>query len=137
RRRATGADLALGVFPVDEPERLGPVEMDADGRVRRIHDKPPGREWMNSWAVASWSPRFTRFCSEWDARRPPGGAEPALGHVFEAARADGLAVVAVSFDSGRFLDIGTPQGLRSALRALTDRGILDQVQSVLGLGPER
>jgi glucose-1-phosphate thymidylyltransferase len=134
RRRAAGADLALGVFPVDEPERLGPVEMDAEGRVLRVHDKPTGRQWMNSWAVASWSARFTRYCAEWEARRPRSGPEPALGHVFDAARADGLDVVALAFDSGHFLDIGTPHGLRAALRALTDRGILDQVQSVLGLG---
>jgi glucose-1-phosphate thymidylyltransferase len=137
RRRAAGADLALGVFPVDEPERLGPVEMDAAGRVQRVHDKPADRKWMNSWALASWSPRFTRYCAEWQGRRSPGSAEPALGHVFEAARAEGLSVLGVPFDDGRFLDIGTPRGLRAALRALTDRGILDQVQSVLGLGPER
>jgi glucose-1-phosphate thymidylyltransferase len=133
RRRERGADLALGVFPVDEPERLGPVEMDDEGRVLRIHDKPRGRQWMNSWAVASWSSRFTRYCAEWERRRSRANGEPALGHVFEAARADGLAMVAVPFDSGHFLDIGTPRGLRAALRALTDRGILDQVQSVLGL----
>jgi glucose-1-phosphate thymidylyltransferase len=137
RRRAAGADLGLGVFPVDEPERLGPVEMDAEGRVHRVHDKPADRRWMNSWALASWSARFTRYCAEWEARRPGDGPEPALGHVFEAARSDGLSVVGVAFESGRFLDIGTPRGLRAALRALTDRGILDQVQSVLGLEPER
>jgi len=137
RRRAAGADLALGVFPVDEPERLGPVEMDAEGRVLRVHDKPADRKWMNSWALASWSARFTRYCAEWEGRRPRSGPEPALGHVFDAARADGLSVVGLPFDAGHFLDIGTPRGLRAALRALTDRGILDQVQSVLGLEPER
>jgi len=137
RRREAGADLALGVFPVDEPERLGPVEMDAEGRVQRVHDKPADRKWMNSWALASWSARFTRYCAEWEGRRPRSGPEPALGHVFESARADGLSVVGVLFAAGHFLDIGTPRGLRAALRALTDRGILDQVQSVLGLEPER
>jgi glucose-1-phosphate thymidylyltransferase len=135
-RLAAGADLALGVFPVDEPERLGPVDLDPGGLVRRVLDKPAGRGPRNSWAVASWSARFTRYCAEWERRREaPGAGEPALGHVFEAARADGLQLAAREFPAGHFLDIGTPHGLRAALRALTERGILDEVQSVLGLAP--
>lgn len=134
-RRTAGADLALGVFPVDEPERLGPVDLDPAGAVRAVLDKPAGRGPRNSWGVASWSARFTRYCAEWERRRAPGAGEPALGHVFEAARADGLRVTAREFPAGHFLDIGTPHGLRAALRALTERGILDEVQSVLGLAP--
>ncbi len=39
-RIASGADVMLGVFPTDEPERLGPVELARDGSIVRIHDKP-------------------------------------------------------------------------------------------------
>lgn len=120
-RRETAADLVLGAFPVHEPERLGPVELDASGRVVRILDKPGDRRVENSWGVACWSPRFTAFCCAWDeARERERGpqSERAIGHAFEAARKDGLDVRARFFPDGRMLDIGTPAGLREALQAL-------------------
>lgn len=134
-RRQAGADLALGVFPVEEPERLGPVEMAPDGEVLGIHDKPGHGRWRNSWGVASWSRRFTDFCSEWDEARRPGTGEAALGHAFEAARQAGLAVTALLFEDGRFLDIGTPAGLRAALRALATEGALEEFQAAFGARP--
>lgn len=124
-RLSTGADLALGVFPVREPERLGPVEIAADGTVLRVLDKPGDRRVANSWGVACWSPRFTAFCCDWDeARERAGDAGPerALGHAFEAARKAGLSVCARYFPAGRMLDIGTPAGLREALAALDPSG---------------
>jgi len=134
RRVRAGADLALGVFPVEEPERLGPVEVGPEGDVDRILDKPGHRAVMNSWGVASWSATFTRFCAEWDEKGTAGpGRERALGHAFEAARQAGLRVVARRFESGLFLDIGTPSGLRRALQVLGEHGVLEQVQAALGV----
>jgi glucose-1-phosphate thymidylyltransferase len=125
------ADLALGVFPVDEPERLGPVELAKDGRVLAVHDKPRGRAPRNSWGVASWSARFTELCCAWDrAEEARGNGERALGHAFEAARKSGLAMTGRAFDDGAFLDIGTPKGLRAALSALATRGVLVPDQSL-------
>ena len=130
-RLACGADLMLGVFPVDEPERLGPVELSPSGAVVRIHDKPGVRTWMNSWGVASWSARFTDFVADWDAQRDgAGSAERAIGHAFEAARVAGLGVGAVDFPGGQMHDIGTPHGLRAALRALAQPDVVDAM-----LGP--
>ena len=139
RRVATGADLVLGVFPVDEPERLGPVEIGPDGSVIHVHDKPGHTPHRNTWGVASWTARFADFCCEWeDARRQrePDG-EGALGHAFEAARAAGLGVGAVFFADGRFLDIGTPNGLRSALAALATDGVLVASQATVASGRPR
>ncbi|MGN6110941.1 MAG: sugar phosphate nucleotidyltransferase [Kofleriaceae bacterium] len=119
-RRTTGADLVLGVFPVDEPERLGPVELDPAGRVVRIFDKPGPTPLRNSWGLASWSPAFTAFCCAWEAERA-GPAERPIGEAFEAARAAGLRVEAVPFPDGKMLDIGTPAGLRAALDTLAQR----------------
>jgi len=131
-RVAAGAAVGLGVFPVNEPERLGPVELAADGTVVRILDKPGHCEIKTTWGVVSWSGAFTEFCTQWQAR-VEGPAEPSIGFVFEAARKAGLGVSACSFGDGTYLDIGTPQGLRTALRALAEHGVLDEVQVALGL----
>jgi glucose-1-phosphate thymidylyltransferase len=121
-RRAEGADLALGVFPVDEPERLAPVEMADDGTVLQIHDKPGHRRWPNSWGIAAWSRTFTDFCSTWDeAREKSSPKEGVLSDAFEAARVAGLKVRAQRFDDGKMMDIGTPQGLRASLALLGER----------------
>lgn len=134
KRVSTGADLVLGVFPADEPERLGPVEMAPDGSVLRILDKPGHREQMTTWGVACWSAAFTDFCIEWGAARERSGAgEPAIGHAFEAARQAGMKVEACAFQGGVYLDIGTPHGLRDALRAVAEHGFLEDVQAALGL----
>jgi glucose-1-phosphate thymidylyltransferase len=127
-RVATGADLVLGVFPVDEPERLGPVELGVADTVLRIHDKPGPTAHRNTWGVASWSSAFTALCAQREATRQvtaaPGDPEPALGEAFEAARAEGLDVRAVYFPAGRFLDIGTARGLRAALDALATGAVI-------------
>ena len=118
RQQQTGADLMLAVFPVAHPERLGPVELDADGRVLRVHDKPETPPVPNSWGAAVWTRRFSDFLGE--HRHPPG--EEILGHVFEAARAAGLDVRGVAFPDGAMVDVGTPAGYAEALAELDRRG---------------
>lgn len=119
-----GIDLVVGVLPTAESGRLGPVELDEDGGVVRIHDKPGHDRFGNTWAIASWSSVFTDFCCEWEAARArEGRLERALGHAMEAARAAGLRVGAVTFPEGMFADIGTPQGLSETVRELAARGL--------------
>jgi glucose-1-phosphate thymidylyltransferase len=129
-RVATGADVMLGVFPTDEAERLGPVEVDASGKITAIHDKPAMAPRKNTWGLASWSPRFTTFCCEWNQKRA-SASEGAIGHAFEAARRSGLDVRARVFDDGSFLDVGTPHGLRAALSALVTEGVLVPDQAAI------
>lgn len=120
-RIATGADLALGVFPTDEPERLAPVEI-VDGVVTRIHDKPKVAPVNNTWGVLSWSARFTAFCADWDANR--GERPGVLSDAMEDARLAGFAVTALELEAGVFRDVGTPEGLASTMRLLTERGLV-------------
>jgi len=122
-RIAAKADLALGVFPTTEPERLAPIEIDANGRVLAIHDKPKVAPANNTWGVLSWSPRFTDFCAEWDERRSPT-TEGVLSHAMEAARVAGFPVIARQFADGVFRDVGTPEGLASTMRLLMERGLV-------------
>lgn len=122
-RTEASADLALGVFPTDEPERLAPVELDADGRVTAIHDKPKVAPVKNTWGVLSWSARFTDFCAEWDEQRS-ASTEGVLSHAMEAARRAGFKVVARVFAEGVFRDVGTPEGLAATVKLLTERGLV-------------
>jgi dTDP-glucose pyrophosphorylase len=118
---------------MENPERFGAVEIGADGSVVRIlKEKTPQREVKTIWGIVAWSSRFTRFCAEWDAQAERTAAgERLLSHAFIAAFEQGLSVSACVFEKGLYLDIGTPSGLRAALSALTEHGLLDQVQAVL------
>lgn len=107
------ADLVLGVFPTDEAERLGPVRVRADGVVLEVLDKPAATDLRNTWGVAIWSPRFGEFLHDALARED----SVVLGDVFHRAAGAGLAVRAVAFPEGRFIDVGTPEGLAAALRS--------------------
>jgi glucose-1-phosphate thymidylyltransferase len=133
RRLETGADLTLGIFPMEDPERFGAVEVGPQGEVLRIlREKTPQREVKTIWGIAAWSAAFTRFCAEWDAEAEKAASgERLLSLAFIAAFERGLRVSACVFDQGLYLDIGTPTGLRAALRSLTEHGLLEQVQAVL------
>ncbi|MEW5849363.1 MAG: sugar phosphate nucleotidyltransferase [Myxococcota bacterium] len=119
----TGADIMLGLFHADEPERLGAVHIDGRNTVLEIHDKPGHRQWPWCWGVLAWSVRFTRFCAQWEEARG-AGSEGVLGHAMEAARRAGLVVRAHCFTEGLFHDVGTPAGLGAAMRALVARGVI-------------
>jgi glucose-1-phosphate thymidylyltransferase len=108
---ASGADLVLGVFPTEHPEQLGPVRFADDGRVLEVLDKPAHTDVRNTWGMAAWSPRFTALLHE----AVTATQTVVLGDVFDRAVKTGLAVRAVVFTDGRFIDAGTPAGLATAL----------------------
>lgn len=112
-RAASGADVVLGVFPTEHPEQLGPVRVDARGDVVEVLDKPPQTELRNTWGMAIWSPRFTALLA--DEVAGAGDTKPVLGAVFQRAIESGLRVRAVTFEAGRFIDVGTSQGIAEAL----------------------
>jgi len=130
QRQSSGAQLQLGVFPTQEPERLGPVELAASGELVAIHDKPGHRQVLNTWGIASWGAEFTDFCCDFEQARRSQPKERVIGHAFEAARQSGMRVAALSFAAadGLFLDIGTPQALLDALAILAQRGIIESAQ---------
>ncbi|MDX2545385.1 nucleotidyltransferase family protein [Streptomyces sp. WI04-05B] len=109
-----GADVTLGVFPTDHPERLAPVVIDVGThRVRAIVDKPRTESPVrNTWGIAAWSPAFTELLHDYVAtvRREPG-RELLMSDVFMTAVDTGLRVHALDFESGEFHDVGTPEGL--------------------------
>jgi glucose-1-phosphate thymidylyltransferase len=113
------SDLLLGVFPTNKPQELGPVRVDADGKVVEVLDKPKTTDLRNTWGLAIWSPRFSALLHE-RVTTAPEGDQPNLGLTFHQAVQAGLNVRALCFDAGEYLDIGTPEGLG---RVVSDVGL--------------
>jgi glucose-1-phosphate thymidylyltransferase len=112
---AKNADIVLGVFPTDKPERLGPVRFATDGTVTEVQDKPPQTDLRNTWGVVVWSPRFAQFLHE-KINLEKNNLLPEsiiIGHVFHQAILAGLKVNAVFFSEGKYTDLGTPEGISS------------------------
>ncbi len=126
RQEATGADLALGLFPTRQPWKADMVALDRAGRVERIEIKPRETDLEHTWSIAVWTPLFTRYLHAHLARREGStagtgeGRELYVGDVVRAALAEGLRAEAVVFADGDSLDVGTPEGLALA-RAELDR----------------
>jgi glucose-1-phosphate thymidylyltransferase len=119
RYLATGADLALAVFPTAEPERLGPVLLDGE-RVTAVFDKPAHAPVANTWGAAIWSDAFADLLHDGLAALPDDGwdGEPVIGDYFDQAVRQGMKVIGVFCPDGSLEDAGTRPGI---LRCLESR----------------
>lgn len=130
RLRRGSADVVLGLFPTDQPDKVGLVDLAEGGRVRGIYEKSGLRHLRFMWALAVWRPSFTEFLhgfvrerlANWlGGRSPqylvelPTQPEIPIGDVLHAAIDAGLRVEGHPFESGRYIDIGTPEELLRAL----------------------
>ncbi len=109
------ADLTLGLFRTEQPQRLSMVKFDRDDRVLAIFDKPARTDLLYTWGIACWGPRFTDIMHRELAVPPKGDKEVVLADVFQQAADAGLNVRALRFDSGEYIDIGTPEDLQAAV----------------------
>ena len=128
RQAATNADVVLGLFPAYQPQKCDMVDVDNEGRVRRIVIKPLETHLRYTWMIAVWTPVFTRFMHEYLAaiqkvsERDDAGnnaleqRELFVGDIIQAAIHDDLQVDAFLFPDGTYLDIGTPDNLVKAVR---------------------
>jgi glucose-1-phosphate thymidylyltransferase len=128
RQAATDADVVLGLFPTDQPHKVGMVDVDNTGRVQLVVEKPGATELRYAWGIAVWTPVFTHFMheylialetkteltSELNAQR-----NLPIGDVIQAAVHNGLRVEAETFPDGKYLDIGTPEDLAKAIQLLS------------------
>lgn len=113
---STHADVVLGLYPAEEPERCDMVRLDEGGWVRRIEIKQPGTRLEYAWINALWRPSFTRFLVERQTGVTIDCEELHLGHLFQEAVDAGMKVLGVTFPSGWFIDIGTPGSLWRAVQ---------------------
>ena len=128
RQAARKADVVLGLFPTERPQKAGMVDFDSEGRVRRIKEKPKQTNLRYMWGAAVWNPRFTSFLHEYlitieaNRQQHPAGNYPTkeqelpIGDVIQASIDRGLQVQAEVFADGEYLDIGTSEDLVRAVR---------------------
>lgn len=128
----TNADVVLGLFPTDQPEKVGVVDYEPDtGHVLGIFEKSTLTHLRYMWAIALWQPTFTEFLHEFiqgklhqliGKQAPqtlpeiPPYTEIPIGDVIQAAIDAGLHVNSHPFETGSYLDIGTPENLQTAIR---------------------
>jgi len=125
RQQRTQADVVLGLFPCDRPEKAGMVDFDETGKVYRVIEKPTATNLRFMWGAAVWNSTFTYFLNQQlvaeEAKfiqegSPKNRKEIPIGDIIQAAIAAGLRVEAEPFDRGTYLDIGTPDDLVKAVR---------------------
>lgn len=117
RQSSSQADVVLGLFPTNQPQKAGMVDFDSTGKVRLIIEKPLQSDLRYMWGIAVWTPAFTQFMHEYlQARSNPSSLpELPIGDVIQAAIKHGLQVEAEVFAEGTYLDIGTPEDLVRAV----------------------
>jgi glucose-1-phosphate thymidylyltransferase len=128
--RASHADIVLGLFLADNPQKMDMVDLDADGTIRGIRIKPEQTTLTWTWITAVWNVSFTRFMHDYVVHHletmAPGGGSAAdrreeihLGDVIAAGIGSGLKIDKVMFPQGRYVDIGTPEDMVAAVQTLT------------------
>jgi len=112
---ARHADLTLGVFRTQTPQKFGMVEIDANDRVIRNVDKPKETDLEYMWGIACWSPSFTELMGEFLKITRGNKREVVLSEVFQYAHEQKMNIRALRLDDGEYLDIGTVDELRRAI----------------------
>jgi len=115
-QQTSDADIVLGLYKADRPEKMDMLEMDADNRIRKIHIKPSETLLRYTWIMAVWTPRFSLFLHHFLKQSSfTSHKELYLGDVIQAAIEDDLSVDTHIFHTGKYIDIGTPEDLQKAV----------------------
>ena len=129
RMDETGADVVLGLFDALPHEPGDVITVDDAGRIHNIETKeerPNRPPHYTCWMFGVWRASFTAFLTaecarlaqeaEARVRANPAAKAPEwpVGALIAAGIRAGLHVDSVRFGQGRFLDIGTPDGLTAA-----------------------
>jgi glucose-1-phosphate thymidylyltransferase len=114
---ASGSDICLALFTAQRPEKVDMVQFDSTGAIEAIRIKPASTDLSKTWLAAAWTPTFSDYMHAQVSRRLKA-AETAkelyLGDVIQAAIEDKVQVSGIFFESGRYLDIGTPEDMRQS-----------------------
>jgi len=116
RQMESAADMVLGLFPVDEPNKWDMVKLDHADRILGIECRPNHTDLKYTWIIAAWTPVFTNFLHDYLRRLIVSNQvlerkEISMGDVIQAAIENNLLVDGVTFAKGFCLDIGTSDDL--------------------------
>jgi len=133
KQSACSADVVLGLFPAINPEKNDMVALDEHRRVSRIEIKPRQTDLRYTWINAVWSHAFTCFLhdfinhrrsalpAEHQAPKAQGIEEIFIGDVVQSALKSDLKIESVIFETGRYIDIGTPEDMNLAIQRYTQK----------------
>ena len=125
KQSETDASVVLGIFPIKVGQRWKDFLVFGEGgKIQTISLSDPSKATQRiGWAIALWTPEFSRFMHEFllaaikrNNFTAPDGKELVLCHVFQAALDQGLSIDSVVFDSGYVHDVGTPEDMIAAQR---------------------
>ena len=129
KQSETNAEVVLGIFPTDAPQKWDMIDFDIGGRVVGIIFKPQHTHLQYAWAIAVWTPAFTRFMhsyllaqqmlneEETTGNNSSDSRELSMGDVILSAIENNVHVDSVTFKKGSCLDIGTPDDMMKALQS--------------------
>jgi len=116
--------LSLLLFPVDQPELFDAVSTDENGNVQRIHVKHRGAPSRWIWGAAKMPGQV--FLQLYDLWRRPGRGDEYLGTLINAWLDEGGHAVGAPIGR-QYVDTGTLNGYRSAIRLLEQEGDLSNI----------
>jgi glucose-1-phosphate thymidylyltransferase len=117
-------DLVFLLFPVDHPEYFDVVNTDPEGRVLDIQVKPSAPR--GRWVWGGFRIRGRALRQLYELWKQPERGDEYLGSLVNAYMERGGAVYGVA--SGRaYVDVGTINGYREAIRLLEAVSLLDAV----------
>jgi len=103
RQMRADDDVALALFPTDNPGKFGMVRLDETGMVEEIVDKPRYTDLTEMWGCIIWRPRFTEHLH--CALREQGLRD--FAKIMNGAIDAGLKFRGVRMTSGKYIDLGT------------------------------
>jgi glucose-1-phosphate thymidylyltransferase len=126
KHKLTKADIVLGLFEAQEPQKMDMVEFDDQGNISKIDIKPASTQLQYTWIIAVWTDRFTEFMHQFvleykhrytsETNGMSKKKEVFLGDVIQAAVNTHIKIEYVIFEKGNYIDIGTPEDLAKAVQ---------------------
>jgi glucose-1-phosphate thymidylyltransferase len=113
------ADITLGLFPTDKPQKFGMVAYDQNQRMTYSIDKPEQTDLKYMWGMGCWSPKFTHFLRDQLSKVTSNGKEIVLADIFQQALHAGMDINVIPFKEGKYYDIGTLDDLYTVMRIFT------------------
>ncbi len=119
RLEKSDADIILGVFPAEQPQKVDMIDMTDDGNVLKIVIKPKQTDLQYAWGIAVWTPVFSKFMHRYLRNMKDvklSQPELYMGDIIQAAILEGLQVEGLHVSERPLLDIGTGDDLIKAVK---------------------